>query len=115
MPDAVWLPVFNLLGHSAAIELHHIRAGDLSHRNYPFRVKYVGFIYRCRDEEMRSSAFAILVLFAAGIAHAGDGQSAPRRSIFAPQETGKFIKICKGCGCRGGGGYRLPNGKCAPR
>lgn len=22
---------------------------------------------------------------------------------------------CSGCGCRGGAGYRLPSGKCAPR
>ncbi len=23
--------------------------------------------------------------------------------------------VCSGCGCRGGAGYRLANGKCAPR
>jgi hypothetical protein len=23
--------------------------------------------------------------------------------------------VCSGCGCRGGAGYRLPSGKCAPR
>jgi hypothetical protein len=24
-------------------------------------------------------------------------------------------EACRGCGCRGGAGYRLSNGKCAPR
>lgn len=66
---------------------------------------------------MRSSALAVLILFAAGIVHAGESPSAQRRSIFtpAPKEVGQLIKVCKGCGCRGGGGYRLPNGKCAPK
>jgi hypothetical protein len=29
-------------------------------------------------------------------------------------ETLRVVEpVCRGCGCRGGPGYRLPNGKCA--
>lgn len=28
---------------------------------------------------------------------------------------GRIVLACSGCGCRGGAGYRLSNGKCAPR
>jgi hypothetical protein len=28
---------------------------------------------------------------------------------------GLVKEACRGCGCRGGAGYRLANGKCAPR
>ncbi|KPL52368.1 hypothetical protein ABB55_09100 [Prosthecomicrobium hirschii] len=41
----------------------------------------------------------------------------PGRTPSAPAavtETAERL-ACSGCGCRGGGGYRLPSGKCAPR
>ena len=34
-------------------------------------------------------------------------------SVFS--KDGRFLQACSGCGCRGGAGYRLSNGKCAPR
>lgn len=37
----------------------------------------------------------------------------------APESSVTVVKgdqiACRGCGCRGGAGYRLPNGKCAGR
>ncbi len=40
----------------------------------------------------------------------------PDRVVYlSNRQDASLIKVCRGCGCRGGGGYRLPNGKCAPR
>ena len=44
------------------------------------------------------------------VAVPGKTPSAPA----AVTETAERL-ACSGCGCRGGGGYRLPSGKCAPR
>jgi hypothetical protein len=58
--------------------------------------------------------FLLALLVAASAA----AQVAPRISIRTPQistVTEGLVFACSGCGCRGGGGYRLPNGKCAPK
>ena len=80
---------------------------------------------------MRAAATTLLLLsalawpFAAGAntvaapdsVAATDSVAVPGKTPSAPAavtETAERL-ACSGCGCRGGGGYRLPSGKCAPR
>lgn len=64
---------------------------------------------------MKAFLVAILVAGFFGSAQAGELRVDQRISIFAGQLNGELMRVCSGCGCKGGGGYRLPNGKCAPR
>ena len=80
---------------------------------------------------MRAAATTLLLLsalawpFAAGAntvaapdsVAATDSVAVPGKTPSTPAavtETAERL-ACSGCGCRGGGGYRLPSGKCAPR
>lgn len=64
---------------------------------------------------MKAFLVAMLVTGLCGSAQAGESRVDQRISIFAGLLHGELMRACSGCGCRGGGGYRLPNGKCAPR
>jgi hypothetical protein len=63
-----------------------------------------------------SAAFALLL---GGIAEARHAPPAgpPAKELAMPklEKDGRILQACRGCGCRGGAGYRLANGKCAPR
>lgn len=39
------------------------------------------------------------------------------QAVATPAEShaARALPVCTGCGCRGGAGYRLANGKCASR
>lgn len=60
-----------------------------------------------------------IIFFLASITLSALAHSAPvqpdRVASLSDRQDASLIKVCRGCGCRGGGGYRLPNGKCAPR
>jgi hypothetical protein len=68
---------------------------------------------------MRAAATTLLLLsvlawpFEAGANTVAVPDKAP--SIPAATTVKAERLACSGCGCRGGGGYRLPSGKCAPR
>lgn len=64
---------------------------------------------------MKAFLVAMLVTGLCGSAQAGEPRGDQRISIFAGLLHGELMRACSGCGCRGGGGNRLPNGKCAPR
>lgn len=66
---------------------------------------------------MRISLFAAVACFAfAGAADATPIPTAAVKSSTATLTAAPPIEpVCSGCGCRGGAGYRLPSGKCAPR
>ena len=67
---------------------------------------------------MRSISMVVAVLFAVSW-----GPDARALAVDPPAKSDapRVVKVqgeqlaCRGCGCRGGAGYRLPNGKCAPR
>ena len=68
---------------------------------------------------MRLVSLAFAALFAS-TPMASDALAAvpsnPAASLAAEIAASRQIEpVCRGCGCRGGAGYRLPSGKCAPR
>lgn len=64
---------------------------------------------------MKAFLVAMMVAGFCCTAEVGEARGEQRISIFSRQFQSELMKACSGCGCRGGGGYRLSNGKCAPR
>jgi len=58
---------------------------------------------------------AALLVFGALAAEAAPSGSQPKQIADVVDGVRPVEPICSGCGCRGGPGYRLPNGKCASR
>jgi hypothetical protein len=63
---------------------------------------------------MRLILFTVALFVLGGVAaEAAPSGAQPKRVADVVAGVRMVEPICSGCGCRGGPGYRLPNGKCA--